>query len=56
MANLDNKRQLTAMEAGFRLGPRLNAVGRLGKADAAVSCCVRPTATVPSLWPSPSMK
>ena len=36
VANLDNKRQLTAMEVGFRLGPRLNAVGRLGKADAAV--------------------
>lgn len=36
VANLDAKRQLTAMEVGFRLGPRLNAVGRLGKADAAV--------------------
>ena len=36
VANLEQKRQLTAMEVGFRLGPRLNAVGRLGKADAAV--------------------
>ena len=36
VANLESKRQLTAMEVGFRLGPRLNAVGRLGKADAAV--------------------
>ena len=50
-----NGKPISTYHLGFVLGPRLNAVGRLGDAEEAVQLLLTDDPQKPKPWPKPSM-